>query len=157
MPALLTIASSRPNCLERGVDDVGGGAFIGDRGKTGDGLAAGGVDLLGDRFGGRPRVTAAVDVGAAIDDDDACSLGGQQQCVASSDPPARAGDHDHPVIEAQSGHDPLLSAIVRFEATAPTWQTGPPQAIRGSAAVSGAAAARRASSRRPVVEPTATS
>ena len=90
MPALLTSTSSRPERLDRGVDDVLGAVEVGDVVVVGDGLAAAALDDLDDLVGGllvgalaRDRATEVVhdDLGALVGELDA-PRPGRRRCPA---------------------------------------------------------------------------
>src|SRR5690606_2053573 len=81
--------------VERGLNN----AFaVLDRVVAGDGLAAGGHNLVDDAVGGRLARPLAVHAAAEVIDDDAGSPRSKEQRVGSAQPAARAGDDGDPSV-----------------------------------------------------------
>ena len=81
MPALLMTMSTRPNASTRGLHDGLAALGRGHRVGVGDGLAAGGLDLVDHPLGRALVAAGAVDRAAEVVDDHERARGGQQQGV----------------------------------------------------------------------------
>ena len=106
MPALLMTMSTLPKASTADLHDrlaaLGGGHRVG----VGDGLAAGGLDLVDDALGGPGVAARPVDGAAEIVDDDQRAALGQLQRVLPSEAAARARDDRHSSVETEFCHGP---------------------------------------------------
>ena len=118
MPALLTRMSSWPKVSTAWSTR----AFAPSHELTSDGVdggvAAAGPDELHDLLGGVLVAALALEGGADVVDDDLGALGGQQEGLLTSDPPACAGDdgdlaveHSHGVLLSGSGSCRLICDV----------------------------------------------
>ena len=104
MPALLMTMSTRPKASTRRLHDGLAALGRGDGVGVGDGLAAGGLDLVDDRLRRAVLAAGAVDGAAEVVDHDQRAARGQQQGVLAAQPAAGAGDDRYLAVESEISH-----------------------------------------------------
>jgi hypothetical protein len=89
--------------LDRGRHDFGSTVGAGHRGVAGDGLAAGGADLIDHLIGAAGARPGPVAGPTEVVDDDERAVVGEEPCVGAPQPSSGTGDDDDLVLN--SGHD----------------------------------------------------